>query len=115
MALRNNESPVSRPPHLFPWFDLPDRRSKESKIIFGHWSTLGLCRGDNFIALDSGCGWGGDLTAARIDVSPMQFYTVSGPTTGLPENRSGITFPVPNPGTAMYLTSRIERIIPRKL
>ena len=115
MVLRHNESPVLKPRELLPWFDLPDRRSKASIIIFGHWSTLGLCRGDNFIALDSGCGWGCDLTAARVDVSPVQFYTVAGPKSGLPKSRSVITFPVPNPEKAIYQTTTVQRIIPKML
>jgi bis(5'-nucleosyl)-tetraphosphatase (symmetrical) len=115
MALRHNGSPVDRPPHLLPWFDVPGRQSCDSTIIFGHWSTLGLCRGENFVALDSGCGWGGDLTAARIDVSPMQFYAVSGPVEGLPESGSRPTFPVPNPEKASYSTCCVEKIVPKML
>jgi len=115
MALRRAESPVEKPSHLLPWFDVPGRRSYDSTIIFGHWSTLGLCRGSNFIALDSGCGWGGDLTAARLDVSPMQFCSVSGPKEGFPEGAAILTFPVPNPEKATYRTSRVERITPRML
>jgi len=115
MALRHAESPVDRPSHLLPWFDMPDRRSSDATIIFGHWSTLGLCRGENFIALDSGCGWGGDLTAVRIDTSPMEFYAVSGPKEALPGNTSKLIFPVPNPETATYTTSCVERIMPKML
>jgi hypothetical protein len=115
MALRHGESPVDRPSHLLPWFDMPDRRTSDATIIFGHWSTLGLCRSDNFIALDSGCGWGGDLTAVRIDTSPMQFYAVSGPKEGLPESISKLTFPVPNPEEATYTTSCLERIMPEMI
>jgi bis(5'-nucleosyl)-tetraphosphatase (symmetrical) len=115
MALRHNVPPVKRPPHLVPWFDAPGRRLHNSTMIFGHWSTLGLCRGADFVALDSGCGWGGDLTAARIDLSPMQFYAVPGPTEGLPNNTKKLIFPVPNPEEATYLISRVERIRPKML
>lgn len=115
MALRHSESPVGKPSHLLPWFDVPDRRSWDSTIIFGHWSTLGLCRSENFIALDSGCGWGGALTAARLDITPMQFCAVAGPTEGFPETASNLTFPVPNPEEATYSTSRVERITPKML
>jgi bis(5'-nucleosyl)-tetraphosphatase (symmetrical) len=115
MALRHNVSPVTKPPHLLPWFDVPGKCPRNSKIIFGHWSTLGPCRGTDFVALDSGCGWGGELTAARIDVSPMQFYAVPGPTEGLPDNTGKLTFPVPNPEEATYRTSRVKRIIPEIL
>jgi bis(5'-nucleosyl)-tetraphosphatase (symmetrical) len=48
------------------WFDLPARASQDSTIIFGHWSALGLLLRDKIIALDTGCLWGGSLTALRL-------------------------------------------------
>jgi bis(5'-nucleosyl)-tetraphosphatase (symmetrical) len=53
---------------LMPWFKVPGRKSEGSRIVFGHWSTLGLARGDDYLCLDSGCLWGGRLTAARLDI-----------------------------------------------
>ena len=50
-----------------PWFDAPDRMSAECKIIFGHWSALGFVCRPNLLALDTGCFWGGDLTAVRLE------------------------------------------------
>jgi bis(5'-nucleosyl)-tetraphosphatase (symmetrical) len=110
MALRHNGSPVSKPSHLLPWFDVPGRKSGGLSIIFGHWSTLGLCRGEDFIALDSGCGWGGDLTAARIDVTPVEFYAVPGPKSLGSKSNTRHIFPVPNPEEASYSTSCVERV-----
>ncbi len=52
--------------HL-PWFDLPHRRSADSVLVTGHWSALGLRVEPNFLALDSGCLWGGHLTAVRLE------------------------------------------------
>lgn len=59
---------VEKVPHGYlPWFDLPGRKSAEATVIFGHWSALGLqVRGD-VIALDTGCLWGGPLTAIRLE------------------------------------------------
>ena len=54
--------------HLTPWFLAPGRKSSATKIIFGHWSTLGLVLDHNVYALDTGCVWGGELTALRLDV-----------------------------------------------
>jgi bis(5'-nucleosyl)-tetraphosphatase (symmetrical) len=56
------------PPHGYrAWFDIATRRSRASTVVFGHWSTLGLMVRDDVIALDSGCVWGGALTAIRLE------------------------------------------------
>ena len=49
------------------WFDMPLRQSSNHTLIFGHWSALGLMSRNNLYALDSGCVWGGQLTALRLD------------------------------------------------
>ncbi|HSR01668.1 MAG TPA: symmetrical bis(5'-nucleosyl)-tetraphosphatase [Methylophilaceae bacterium] len=55
------------PNGLIPWFDLPNRVSIHQTIIFGHWSALGLQQRDNIVALDTGCLWGGKLTALCLE------------------------------------------------
>lgn len=55
------------PEKFMPWFQVPARKSQDVTIICGHWSALGLYQGDNVIALDTGCLWGGELTALRIE------------------------------------------------
>lgn len=54
------------PAGYLPWFDVPQRASRDATIIFGHWSALGLKVTPNVIALDTGCLWGGKLTAIRL-------------------------------------------------
>jgi bis(5'-nucleosyl)-tetraphosphatase (symmetrical) len=49
------------------WFDVPKRKSKDATVIFGHWSALGLKLTSNVIALDTGCLWGGPMTAIRLE------------------------------------------------
>jgi bis(5'-nucleosyl)-tetraphosphatase (symmetrical) len=51
---------------LVPWFSLPNRRTADTPVVFGHWSTLGLIVLPNLVALDTGCVWGGQLTAVRL-------------------------------------------------
>lgn len=53
--------------NLMPWFDVPGRRSADTAIVFGHWSALGLLMRPNVLGLDSGCVWGGKLTAVCLD------------------------------------------------
>jgi bis(5'-nucleosyl)-tetraphosphatase (symmetrical) len=50
-----------------PWFEHETRRSNDVRIIFGHWSTLGFIQRTNVLALDTGCIWGGALTAVNLD------------------------------------------------
>lgn len=49
------------------WFDIPSRRTRDARVVVGHWSTLGVMVRDDVVALDSGCVWGGTLTAIRLE------------------------------------------------
>jgi len=55
------------PPGYLPWYDMPERKSADSTVIFGHWSALGLLLRNDVIALDTGCLWGGPMSAVRLD------------------------------------------------
>ncbi len=59
--------PEKAPSGYMPWFDVPDRASRATTIVFGHWSALGLRIRTNLLALDSGCQWGGSLSAVRLE------------------------------------------------
>ena len=59
--------PGSQPNRWMPWFDHPDMRCRKWKIVFGHWSALGFLQYRNYVGLDSGCVWGGKLSAVRLD------------------------------------------------
>ena len=61
---------------LKPWFECKNRKEIHLKIIFGHWSTLGYLNNDNVLSLDTGCLWGGKLTAARIDSDEVEIVQV---------------------------------------
>ena len=50
-----------------PWFAIDDRKSANARVIFGHWSALGFVRAPGVVGLDSGCVWGGSLTAFNLD------------------------------------------------
>ena len=71
--------PGTQPRHLLPWFQIPDRKNRTQRIIFGHWSTLDVWNDNGVIGLDSGCLWGRSLTAVRIDRSPVTFFSVPCP------------------------------------
>ena len=59
------------PKGFTPWFDLPNRASKNQAIIVGHWSALGLHQSNNVYALDTGCLWGGQLTAMCLETKQV--------------------------------------------
>ncbi len=67
LALRFSGPPGSQPEGLLPWFRVPGRRSEGQEIIFGHWSTLGFAAERGCYGIDTGCLWGGQLTALRLD------------------------------------------------
>lgn len=66
MDFASTDSASAAPPGLLPWFDVPGRASSGALIAFGHWSTLGWMNRPDLLALDTGCVWGGGLTAVRF-------------------------------------------------
>ena len=69
MDLKASGGPDQGPPGMVPWFDVPGRKTADTCIAFGHWSTLGLLVRPDLLSLDTGCVWGGCLTAVRLDAS----------------------------------------------
>lgn len=69
LDMKEKGPPGSQAAHLLPWFSVPGRASKGVKIIFGHWSTLGFHGKNGCHCLDTGCLWGGELTALRLEDS----------------------------------------------
>jgi bis(5'-nucleosyl)-tetraphosphatase (symmetrical) len=61
------EAAAEPPTGLYRWFDAPGRRTAGVPIACGHWSALGLIDRPDLLAIDTGCVWGGKLTAVRID------------------------------------------------
>lgn len=66
MDFESTESASAAPPGLMPWFDVPGRRTAGTVMAFGHWSTLGWLNRSNLLGLDTGCVWGGCLSAVRF-------------------------------------------------
>jgi len=63
----SKDGAAAAPPGFMPWFEVPGRQTEGTPIAFGHWSTLGLIDTPALLALDTGCVWGGSLTAVRVD------------------------------------------------
>lgn len=67
MDFRFKGEVAKAPAGCIPWFQAPNRRSADSVLVTGHWSALGLKVTTNLMALDSGCLWGGSLSAIRFE------------------------------------------------
>ena len=66
MDFDSTESASAAPPGLTPWFDVPGRHTAGTLVAFGHWSTLGWLSRSDLLGLDTGCVWGGCLSAVRF-------------------------------------------------
>ncbi len=69
-------APGTQRPGLYPWFEVPGQIPRSLKIVCGHWSTLGRFAGLGVHAIDTGCVWGGWLTAMRLDVEEPEYVTI---------------------------------------
>jgi bis(5'-nucleosyl)-tetraphosphatase (symmetrical) len=67
MEFHSKGSPDEPPPGFQPWFSVEHARWRTHTVVCGHWSALGYRADANLMALDSGCLWGGELTAVRLD------------------------------------------------
>jgi bis(5'-nucleosyl)-tetraphosphatase (symmetrical) len=76
IAFSEKGTPGTQPPGLYPWYEVPGMLKRETRIVCGHWSTLGRFAGLGVYAIDTGCVWGGALTALRLDAEDPYFVTV---------------------------------------
>jgi len=67
LDLQTKEGLDGAPAGMYPWFDAPNRATAGVQIACGHWATLGLVNRPDLLALDTGCVWGRQLTAVRVD------------------------------------------------
>ena len=76
MSMTEKGPPGTQGPDMQPWYEIGSRKSKDTAIVFGHWSTLGYRDSNNIIATDTGCLWGGALTAVRISKPKYKKYQI---------------------------------------
>jgi bis(5'-nucleosyl)-tetraphosphatase (symmetrical) len=72
MEFETKDSALAAPEGCMPWFDVPGRQTADTVVAFGHWSTLGWLDRPDVWALDSGCVWGGCLSALQLDLTHHQ-------------------------------------------
>ena len=76
LELKAKGAPGTQKKGTLPWFDVPGRKTANERIVFGHWSTLGVALRNNTLALDGGCLWGGRLVAVRLDLAEPEWSTI---------------------------------------
>lgn len=81
IAFDEKGPPGSQTPGYYPWYEVPGHAPRELPVVFGHWSALGLFRGLGAFGIDTGCVWGGTLTALELGPEP-RIVQVAGPTPG---------------------------------
>lgn len=79
MEFRHSGPPGSQPPGFLPWFEVPGRASRGLNILFGHWASLGTATGPGIHPLDTGCVWGHQLTALRLDTDTPERISIDCP------------------------------------
>ncbi len=80
LALKEKGPPGSQKAGRVPWFTHPNRATRDQRIVFGHWSTLGYCQHEDRVwGLDSGCLWGGALTLLQLDGERPEVHAIDCP------------------------------------
>lgn len=72
MEFESKDADAGAPEGYMPWFDVPGRKTSTATVAFGHWSTLGWVSRPDLISTDTGCVWGGCLSAVRIGATPQE-------------------------------------------
>jgi len=81
MNFSHTGPPFQARSNLFAWYDFENRATANTRVVFGHWSALGLIVLPNLISLDTGCVWGRQLTAVRLDKRVPRIVQVEGQAT----------------------------------
>lgn len=86
MEFATKEGQEAAPAGHMPWFDVPGRRTAGTLVAFGHWSTLGRLQRPDLLSLDTGCVWGGCLSAVRLGAEgPHEWFQVPCPRSAQPQ------------------------------
>ncbi len=74
MSFSEKGPPGTQRSRMKPWFEIKSRKSADTTVAFGHWSTLGFVNEQNVIGTDTGCLWGGCLTAVEMDLEQITIH-----------------------------------------
>jgi len=76
IGFNDKGAPGTQRPGLYPWYEVPGQIPRDIRVVCGHWSTLGRFAGLGIHAIDTGCVWGGSLTALRLDSDEPEYVTI---------------------------------------
>jgi bis(5'-nucleosyl)-tetraphosphatase (symmetrical) len=76
IGFNDKGAPGTQRPGLYPWYEVPGQLKRDIRVVCGHWSTLGRFSGLGIHAIDTGCVWGGALTALRVDSEEPEFVSI---------------------------------------
>ena len=76
ISFADKGAPGTQRAGLYPWYEVPGQIKRELRVVCGHWSTLGRFAGLGVDMIDTGCVWGGSLTALRVDSEEPQYVTI---------------------------------------
>ncbi len=76
ISFADKGAPGTQRPGLYPWYEVPGQLKRDTRVVCGHWSTLGRFVGLGIHAIDTGCVWGGSLTALRVDSAEPEFVSI---------------------------------------
>ena len=79
LNFKTHGAPGTHPKYTLPWFDVAKRKAANERILFGHWSTLGKITKKNIYPLDTGCIWGGELTALSLKKDTPEYISITCP------------------------------------
>jgi len=96
IAIEDKGTPGTQAQGLYPWYEVPGRVERDAKIVFGHWSTLGLTITQGVHGIDTGAVWGGKLTALQLDSEDLRIVQVPG--RDVPAMPPAPRHPRPSPG-----------------
>jgi bis(5'-nucleosyl)-tetraphosphatase (symmetrical) len=77
IAFGDKGPPGTQRPGLYPWFAVPGQVQRDVRVVCGHWSTLGRFAGMGVYMIDTGCVWGGALTALRLDSAEPEYVAIA--------------------------------------
>jgi bis(5'-nucleosyl)-tetraphosphatase (symmetrical) len=77
IAFGDKGPPGTQRPGLYPWFAVPGQVQRDVRVVCGHWSTLGRFAGIGVYMIDTGCVWGGALTALRLDSAEPEYVAIA--------------------------------------